>query len=278
MQAIIGYTERALGARGLDFRYLEWGSVSSPPMVLLHGLTGHAHTWDHMAPALAERYHIVALDQRGHGDSGHAATYRTADFVDDLEVIAGQLRLDRFILMGLSMGGHNAMAYAAAHPHRVSRLVIVDIPPRLDLRRGPNWPVVSKLAETGHPGFATFEQALEAAREGNPTAPEENLRYRTEWNLREAADGTLVPKYDAKAPATWEPADLWPLLPSISAPTLLVRGGKTIVLAQHTAEEMIAALPDGELVEVADSGHSVPTDRPEALQRIVLDWLANRSG
>jgi pimeloyl-ACP methyl ester carboxylesterase len=53
-------------------------------MVLLHGLTAHAHIWDHMAPALAEHYHVVALDQRGHGDSSHAATYRTADFVDDL--------------------------------------------------------------------------------------------------------------------------------------------------------------------------------------------------
>jgi pimeloyl-ACP methyl ester carboxylesterase len=154
--------------------------------------------------------------------------------------------------------------------------VIIDIPPKIDLTRTPNWPVISKRAETGHAAFDTFEQALEAARDGNPTAPEENLRYRTEWNLREAEGGTLVLKWDPKAPAMWEPSDLWPLLTSISAPTLLVRGGKTLVLPRATAEKMIAALPDAELVEVPDSGHSVPTDRPEILQHIVLDWLARR--
>ncbi|MDP9238893.1 MAG: alpha/beta hydrolase [Chloroflexota bacterium] len=277
MQAITGYTQREFDARGICFRYLEWGDASSPPMVLLHGLTGHAHTWDHMAPALAERFHVVALDQRGHGDSEHAATYGTGDFVEDVEAFAEHLGLRRFVLMGLSMGGHNAMAYAAAYPQRVSRLIIIDIPPKMDREYTPNWPVISKLAETGHAGFDSFEQALEAARAGNPTAPEENLRYRTEWNLTKTANGKLLLKWDAKAPAAWAPADLWPLLPSISVPTLLVRGGKTLVLPRETAQRMIASLPDAELIEVPDSGHSVPTDRPEELQQIVLDWLAKRS-
>jgi pimeloyl-ACP methyl ester carboxylesterase len=277
MQAIQGYTQREFEARGIGFRYLEWGDAASPPMVLLHGLTGHAHTWDHMAPALAERFHVLALDQRGHGDSGHAGAYGTADFVADLEAFAEGLGLRQFVLMALSMGGHNAMAYAAAHPARVSRLIIIDIPPKMDRERTPNWPVISKLADTGHAGFDTFEQALEAARAGNPTASQENLRYRTEWNLTKNGDGRLMLKWDPKAPAKWEPADLWPLLPSISAPTLLVRGGKTLVLPRETAERMIAALPDAELIEVPESGHSVPTDRPEDLQRIVLGWLETRS-
>jgi pimeloyl-ACP methyl ester carboxylesterase len=277
MQTITGFSDHAVEARGIAFHYLEWGAPASPPMVLLHGLTGHAHIWDHMAPQLAERFHLYALDQRGHGDSGHAATYRTADFVEDLEAIVDRLQFNRFILMGLSMGGHNAMAYTVAHPARVSRLVIVDIPPKMDLKRTPNWSVISERAETGHAGFDTFEQALEEARAGNPTAPDENLRYRTEWNLRQAEGGKLLLKWDPKAPALWEPSDLWPLLGSISTPTLLVRGGKTLVLPRETADRMIAALPDAELVEVADSGHSVPTDRPEALQQIVLDWLSKRA-
>lgn len=277
MQAITGYTQREFEARGFGFRYLEWGDASFPPMVLLHGLTGHAHTWDHMAPALAERFHVLALDQRGHGDSGHAGAYGTADFVDDIEAFATHVGLRQFVLMGLSMGGHNAMAYAAAYPQRVSRLIIIDIPPKMDRAHTPNWPVISKLADTGHAGFDTFEQALEAARAGNPTAPGENLRYRTEWNLTKTANGKLLLKWDAKAPATWAPDDLWPLLPSITVPTLLVRGGKTLVLPRETAQRMIASLPDAELIEVTDSGHSVPTDRPEALQEIVLDWLAKRS-
>jgi pimeloyl-ACP methyl ester carboxylesterase len=268
--------DRRATVRGIDFHYLEWGDDAAPPVVLLHGLTGHAHTWDHMAPALAARYHVLAPDQRGHGDTGHTGTYATRDFVADLEALTGLWGLDRFVLFGLSMGGHNAMAYAAAHPERVSRLIVIDIPPQMDRTRAPNWEVISRLAETGHQPMQTFEQAVEAARAGNPTAPEENLRYRTKWNLNTLDDGRLVLKYDPRAPARWEPADLWDTLPSISAPTLLVRGGKTQVLPAEVAARMVSVFPDAELTEVADSGHSVPTDRPEALAEIVIDWLARR--
>ena len=77
MQTIAGYTEGTVEARGISFHYLEWGQRGAPPMVLLHGLTGHAHIWDHMAPELAQRFHVFAPDQRGHGDSGHADSYAT---------------------------------------------------------------------------------------------------------------------------------------------------------------------------------------------------------
>ena len=122
--------DRRTTVRGVDFHYLEWGDGGFAPMVLLHGLTGHAHTWDHMAPALAASHHVLAPDQRGHGDTAHTETYATRDFVADLDALTEVWGLDRFVLMGLSMGGHNAMAYAAAYPKRVSRLVVIDIPRR----------------------------------------------------------------------------------------------------------------------------------------------------
>jgi len=276
MQTIAGYTERQAKLRGIDFHWLEWGSPSAPPMVLLHGLTGHSHIWDHVAPALAARYHLLAPDQRGHGDSGHAASYATGAFVDDLEALVEHWGLASFVLMGLSMGGHNAMAYAAAHPERVSRLVVIDIPPRMDRQNTPNWDVISRLAETGHQPFGTFEDAVAAARAGTPTAPQENLEYRTKWNLNAFPDGQLLLKYDPKAPARWDPADLWDRLPAIKTPTLLVRGGLTQVLPRATADRMIATMPDAELIEVPESGHSVPTDRPEELKQAVLSWLSRR--
>ena len=184
MQMIAGYTEGTIEARGISFHYLEWGQRGAPSMVLLHGLTGHAHIWDHMAPELAQRFHVFAPDQRGHGDSGHADSYATRDFVRDLEAIVSVWRVDHFVLMGLSMGGHNAMAYAIAHPEQVSRLIVIDIPPKMDRRNAPNYEQTAKLAETGHRKFADFEEAVRDARAGTPTAPEANLRYRTEWNLK----------------------------------------------------------------------------------------------
>ncbi len=277
MQTIAGFTDRTVNVRGIDVHYLDWGDPAAPPMVLLHGLTGHAHIWDHMAPALAERFHLLAPDQRGHGDSGHAATYATTDFVGDLEALVEWWGLStRFVLMGLSMGGHNAMAYAAAHPDHVSRLIAIDIPPRLKRDPQSSWDPVTRPGEPGHPSFTAFEDAVEMARAGTPTAPQENLEYRTWWNLRPLADGRMTFKYDPLAPMRWTPADLWDALPSIQAPTLLVRGALTQVLPRAVAERMLASIPDAELIEVPESGHSVPTDRPEALAVVVLDWLSRR--
>ncbi len=272
-QDIGGGKHRRADVNGHEIAYLEWGDASRPAMVLLHGLTGHAHTWDHMAPRLAERYHVFAPDQRGHGDSAHVATYATSDFVDDLRELVSKWRLDRFVLMGLSMGGHNALAYAAAFPEQLARLIVIDIPPRMDRTRAPNWEIISKLADTGHRRIDTLDDAMREARAGNAIAPDRNLRYRTEWNLRERAGGGMEWKYDPKTPALWEPEDLWPRMPRITPPTLLVRGGKTLVLPRDVADKMIDALPNAELVEVPESGHSVPTDRPEELTEIVLRWL-----
>jgi len=263
-------------ARGLEFHYLEWGDVSGPPMVLLHGLTGHAHTWDHMAPQLAEQYHLFAPDQRGQGDSSHAESYATADFVADLEALVKTWGIERFVLMGLSMGGHNALAYAAHFSERVSRLVIIDIPPKMDRRNAPNFAAVERLAESGHRRFASFEEAVSEARAGTPTAPEPNLRYRTRWNLRTFDDGAMQLKYDPRVGARWDPADLTLRLRAIKAPTLLVRGGKTVVLRRETADAMVAEIPGCDLIEIEDSGHSVPTDRPEALAAAVVGWLTAR--
>lgn len=278
MQTIAGYTNHGVDARGISFHYLEWGQRGALPMVLLHGLTGHAHIWDHMAPKLAERFHVFAPDQRGHGDSGHADTYATQDFLHDLEALVPVWGIDRFVLMGLSMGGHNAMAYAIAHPQQVSRLVVIDIPPKMDRRNAPNYEQTAKLAETGHRRFSDLDEAVRDARAGTPTAPEANLRYRTEWNLKTLPDAGMQFKYDPKVSARWDPSDLSGQLDRISMPTLLVRGGKTTVLPRSIADAMAAAIPDAELIEIAESGHSVPTDRPEDLAPAVLAWLERRAG
>lgn len=278
MQTITGYGDGTASVHGIEIHHLEWGDVAAPPMVLLHGLTGHAHIWDHMAPRLAERFHVLALDQRGHGDSGHASAYATADFTGDLEDLVQQHWTSTpFVLMGLSMGGHNALSYAAAHPEEVSRLIVIDIPP--GLRRNPHatWDPTSRPGDASHPTFATFEDAVEAARAGTPTAPQANLEYRTWWNLRRLPGGGMTFKYDPLVPMRWDPADLWDELPRISAPTLLVRGELTQVLPLAIAERMVAAMPDAELVQVAGSGHSVPTDKPAELADIVLDWLTRRT-
>lgn len=280
MQKISGSRDATLDANGLRFHMLEWGAADAPPLVLLHGLTGHAHTWDHVASGLASRYHVYVPDQRGHGDTQHANSYTTADFVTDLEALRTEWNLERFVLVGLSMGGHNAMGYALSHPDRVSHLGIIDIPPAL--RRdvwlqGDLAAQARKIAEQGHRPFSTVDEAFAEARAGNTTAPDANLRYRTELNLVVTDAGYLL-KWDPKVQILWEPTDLSDEMAQLSMPVLLVRGGKTTVLPERTAAAMIAAIPDAELLEIPTSGHSVPTDRPEELTSALMRWLERRGG
>jgi pimeloyl-ACP methyl ester carboxylesterase len=280
MQAIAGSVDGSVEARGLKFHYLEWGRPEAPPLVALHGLTSHAHTWDHVAKDLADHHRVLVPDQRGHGDTTHTPSYTTSDFVDDLEALRIAWGLERFVLMGLSMGGHNSMAYALAYPERISHLIVVDIPPRL---RREMWlqsdqaAEIQRIAREGHRPFASVDAAFAEARKGNTTAPDDKLRYRTELNLL-PTDAGLMLKWDPKVQVLWEPADLTEGLLALPMPVLLVRGGKTMVLPRETAEAMVARIPDAELVEVPTSGHSVPTDRPEELTPIVMNWLRERGG
>ena len=101
--------------------------------MLLHGYTGHARSWDHFAAGMTDRYRVLALDQRGHGESGWAAAdqYGIDDMVQDLRAFVTALGLQRFTLLGLSMGGMVAMHYAGARPAELAALVIVDIGPEL---------------------------------------------------------------------------------------------------------------------------------------------------
>src|SRR6266851_4802934 len=114
-------TSKTLTANGLSLHYLEWGEAEGPPIVCVHGYTGSADAFNALARHLEDRYRILALDVRGHGESAWSPTgaYSYADQAGDLAEFATRLRLDKFVLIGTSMGGIIAMAYAAGHAERL---------------------------------------------------------------------------------------------------------------------------------------------------------------
>jgi pimeloyl-ACP methyl ester carboxylesterase len=265
-----GYRQQAAEARGLRFSYLEWGSRGSPAMVLLHGLTSHAHSWDVFADALQERYHIFALDQRGHGDSQwpDPPAFATDHYVDDLRALSGLWGIDSFVLIGLSMGAHNSLAFAARYPEMVEKLVPVDIGPAF--RRQANQPIEPPQRE-----FASLDEMFARAREQNPRPTDDMLRYRVEHNARRLPDGRWTFKYSPAAPRHWQPADLWETITTIRCPTLVVRGSESNVLSQEVAEREAAAIPGARLAVIEGSGHPVPLDRPAEFERVVREFLAS---
>src|SRR5271168_3693715 len=106
--------------RGLRFHYRDWPAQrpGARDLVLLHGLTGHARSWDAFAEAMTDRYRVLALDQRGHGETAWAPAdkYAIADMADDLEAFVQAMGLKDFHLLGLSMGGMVTMEYAGRKP------------------------------------------------------------------------------------------------------------------------------------------------------------------
>ena len=131
----MSFVERTVRVNGMTLHYLDWGAADRPPVILLHGITGHARVWDHLASRLLPGHRVIALDQRGHGDSDPAPDddYGVATMADDVAAFATALRLPRFALVGHSMGGRIAIRYAGDHAAHLDRLVIIDIGPEIDL-------------------------------------------------------------------------------------------------------------------------------------------------
>ena len=265
--------------RGLRFSYRDWPSTkaNAQDLVLLHGYTGHARSWDFFAQAMSSRYRVLALDQRGHGETDWAPpdAYDTSEMVTDLEHFVNALDLREFALLGLSMGGLVSIGYAGKRPGRLARLVIVDIAPELDmegLKRIQAGVVRSDV-------FMSVDEAYARARADNPIPPDDQLRHRIEYSLMRREDGRFTYRYDRalrdpKNPRTGIPAEEgWRLVANIDVPTLLVRGELSDILSKPVAARMANAIPDCRLVEVAGSSHPVPLDKPDAFLRAVSAFL-----
>ncbi len=273
--AAAGPSSRNVEIGGLKFHYADWGG-DGPPLVMLHGLSGHARTWDDTAAALSSRYHALALDQRGHGDTDWAPRYGFAPMAEDLLGFLDALELRDVTLMGLSMGGIVSFVFAAAHPDRVRRLVVMDIGPEIAAAGAAN--VGSSLAATDT--FSSENEAFARARAANPRPTDQRLRHRVSHNLRSLPDGTLTFKYD-KALRD-DPGNLfdlpvsqrWEAWRAVGCPVLLVRGADSDVLAVETAQRMLAENANASMATIPECGHSITLDNPDGMLEAVVPWLA----
>ena len=260
--------DKTVTANGLRLHYLDWGTVGRPVMVLLHGLRGHAHSWDDVSAAMCQDYHVLALDQRGRGDSDWAPSgdYSTEAYVADLAAFCEALGLDSFLLAGHSMGGRNSMAFTARYPEKVQKLIIVDVGPVID-RKGAER--ISREVSEVPEEFDSFDAVVEHMAKQNRFAADPVLRRRLQYATKELPNGKFGWRYDLaireqRRQGTAAPAlDLWPALAQITCPTLVVRGTDTDLLSPEVARRMEDELAQGKLVEVQRAGHMVFEDNPE---------------
>ena len=262
---------------GLRLHYLEWGEASRPWLFLLHGFASNAHTWDQQADVLCKRFHVVALDQRGHGDSEWARDgYDQHRYVRDFAALADALGAPRFALVGHSMGGIHAIEYAARHLDRVERLAAVDIGP--DMPKGSA--AIPREVQRPPEVFASVDAVYQFMQPADPPAPADVLRHRARHAVRQQPDGVWTWKYDPvlrspKRPVrrVAPPVVVWDMLAAITCPALVVRGERSNILDRHQAERMAATFPDARLVEIANAGHRVMLDNHPAFLAALEGFL-----
>lgn len=275
------YLDKDVQVGSLRLHYQEWGAPTAPPIVMLHGFGVSGHMFDEFAARMMDRFRLIAVDQRGHGDSDWSdeGDYSRDAFVADAEGFREALGLDRFVLMGHSMGGLNAVSYAVKYPQRVRALVLVDVGPEA-AKEG----VDNILRFTQGPDELEFEQFVEGAHRFNPRRSIDNIRERMRHRLKPTEGGKWTWKFDKRFRQGQDGLriggelsndETWQLFRSVTAPTLLVRGAESDVLTQEVAERAVREMPRARLALVAEAGHSVPGDNPDDFTDAVRSFLAD---
>ena len=280
MTAQVQYVDKTVGVNGLKIHYLEWGSPSSPTLIALHGLRGHGHSWDSFSEPMSGAYHILALDQRGRGDSDWApdGQYTSEAYVKDLEGFCEALQLRNFILMGHSMGGRNSMVFTARHPSMVNRLIIVDIGPEGDPQGTAR---ITREIIAAQEEYPSFEALFAAQQKANPLLSPEALRRRLTYQTKTLPNGKIGWRYDVEIRRQWREdrrppqEDLWPAIATIPCPTLIVRGMETDVLPLDVAQHVVQVMPKAQLAHVERAAHMVMEENPEGFLRVVRDFLGS---
>ena len=270
--------DKTVTVNGLKLHYLDWGTAGKTPMLLLHGLRGHSHSWDDVSAAMCQEFHVLALDQRGRGDSDWApeGDYSTDAFVADLAAFCDAINLDSFVLIGHSMGARNSMVFTSKYPDKVQKLVIVDIGPVIDPKGGER---IAQEIKAVPEEFDSFEDLFQYMNKQNQFASEAVMRRRLRYASKELPNGKIGWRYDLAIREGWRqgtgapPADLTPAWRSIKCPTLVVRGTETDTLTPQAAQQMIEAIPNGQLAEVKKAGHMVMEDNPSGFIAAVSAFL-----
>ena len=258
----VPYWSRNIVLRQMRFHYLEWGKPDAPPIVLLHGGHQSAHSWDLVSLHLAQRYRVLALDQRGHGDSEWArdVSYANHEMSLDAETFIGVLGLERPILMGHSMGGRNAMLLTRRNQTLLRALVVVDVGPEVSDRGRA---VIAGFVHNNEE-FDDLDHFVRNVQQYDPYRSREHIERTVKYNMLQRADGKFVSKCDSNPRRLGLVRGSGPQenitlddARAFGLPVLVVRGANSAILAADAAERLRDALPRGTLVTVRDCGHNV---------------------
>jgi pimeloyl-ACP methyl ester carboxylesterase len=245
----------------------EQGRRDASSIVLLHGAGQTRHSWKRSVSSLAARgYHALALDARGHGDSGWAsdADYSVEALADDLLAVIATLNT-RPVLVGASMGGLTSLrAIVRVGEQIASALVLVDIVPNMNR---PGAQRVTGFMHANPDGFATIEEASDAVAAYNPHRSRPRDSSGLMKNLRLHPDGRLHwhwdPRFFSKTVAITRADTVSHLMDActkLTLPVMLVRGTESDIVTEDNAEAFKAVIPQLQRLDIPGAGHMIAGD------------------
>lgn len=273
----------------LRLHYVDWGNPSAPPLLLVHGGRDHCRSWDWVALALKDRYHVIAPDLRGHGDSEwvNGSGYAMIDYVYDLAQLIRQQHLAPVTLLGHSLGGRICLEYAGVYPDRVAKLIAIEGlgPSRSATDEHSSVPAHQRMSEwiSERHRFAgrlprrypTLDDAVERMREANPRLSADQAQHLTTHAVHQNEDGSFVWKFDnyarGNSPYPFNEDDASEIWGRVNMPTLLISGMESA--GDPSQDERTRSFPNASTVGVDNAGHWVHHDQLDSFLGHVNNFL-----
>lgn len=254
---------------GAEIAWSSDGDESAPPVLLVMGLAYPAAMWFRLVPALAERFRVIRVDNRGAGETGDVAgaPYSVETMAGDCLAVLDAAGVERAHVVGISMGGLIAQELALTAPERVTSLCLMATHPGIAhaVMNPEALALLSGRAEM------TPQEAAEASIPFNyaPETPRE--RIEEDWAVRFPLACSLA-GYTAQVQGTI-PWTRWDDLPSISTPTLVLHGEQDALVPPDNGRNLAERIPGAEHVTVPGANHVLMTDQPEQVAKELLGWL-----
>jgi pimeloyl-ACP methyl ester carboxylesterase len=258
--------------------YLEWNPRAPRTIILLHGNSANAWWWEPVARAIAPDYRLLALDQRGHGDSEWArpAAYSPSDYANDIARFVAHVATNaaKPVVVGHSMGGLNVLAFARVHPESARAAMAIDVAVTSSrgrdryLRRLKGIPVVT------YPDLATAKARFRLMPNEGGIA-DEVLHEIAERSLARTDEGRWTLKFDRESFLGGDGLDVLETIEAIRIPTMLVRAEHSRIMTAEGAERARASNPNARLVTIAGAHHHVILEQPQAVARVIEEFAAS---
>lgn len=273
-------------ADGVRIRIHHLGGTG-PPLVCVHATGFHGRVWEPFVPRLREHFSIVALDQRGHGDSDKPESgYEWTKFGDDVLAVVDELGVDGAIGLGHSAGATALVFAETSRPGTFSRLALMDptmIPPefRPAAASPGGFNPMSEQARRRRAVWDSPDDLLERLRTGTPLSSwrEDFLHAYVVYGTKPRQDGSVElkcpPEIEALVYAAAPAHNAWERLSELGCPTLIVTGERSPMWGNGRGAQAAAQLPNGRWASV-EGGHFFPMERPDETCDLIIPFLTDR--